>query len=131
MSNAALKALIVAVIADAIIDEAEVKQLRTQFYADGVIDQEEADAMFEINDACTGNDNHESYKTLFVEVLSDFVLKDEKTPGVVDAEEGQYLVDKIGADGQVDDQEKALLTHIRDNATSIESNPLKLLIATM
>ena len=67
------------VIADGVVDAAEVIELRTAFYADGVIDQDEADAMFAINDAVTGNDNDATYEQLFVDVLSDFVLKDEET----------------------------------------------------
>lgn len=119
------------VIADGVVDAAEVLELREKFYADGVIDQDEADAMFAINDAVTGNDNDPTYEGLFVEVLSDFVLKDEETPGVVDAEEGAYLVSKIEGDGEVDAAEKALLLNIEANATAIESEALVALIASV
>lgn len=123
-----LKSLVDSVIEDGVVDEQEVKELREQFYADGVIDQEEADAMFEINDAVTGGENHESYEKLFVDVLSDFVLKDENTPGVVDKSEGDYLASKIEGDGEVDGVEKALLLNLKENATEIQSEDLLALI---
>jgi uncharacterized tellurite resistance protein B-like protein len=123
-----MKELVASIVEDGVVDAAEVVEIRNVFYADGIIDREEADAMFAINDAVTGNDNAEEYALLFVKVLSDYVLEDEVSPGIVDVEEGDYLVDKIGADGQVDDAEKALLLNLAANATSIESDALKILI---
>ena len=38
-------------LADGVIDAAEVAQLKEVLYADGVIDKEEADFLFELNDA--------------------------------------------------------------------------------
>jgi hypothetical protein len=123
--------LIKSVIADGVVDADEVVELKKAFYADGVIDQEEADAMFQINDAVSGNENDETYKSLFVEVLSDFVLKDEETPGVIDETEGAYLVEKIQGDGEIDDVEKALLLNIEANAIEIQSTALVSLIASI
>lgn len=126
-----IKKLVSAVVADGVVDAAEVVELREAFYADGVIDQDEADAMFEINDAVSGNANDASYEQLFVDVLSDFVLKDEATPGVVDAEEGAYIVEKIQGDGEIDACERALLTNIKTSATSIESDSLNAMIENL
>lgn len=119
------------VVADGVVDAAEVVQIRDAFYADGKIDKDEADSMFEINDAVSGNDNDASYEGLFVDVISDFVLKDEKTPGVIDAEEGDYLVSKIEGDGEIDDVEKALLLNIKSKATEIQSESLNKLIDSL
>jgi len=124
-----MKELIKAIIEDGIVDQDEVVQLRKAIYDDGVVDQDEADAMFEINDAVTGNDNCQEYMDLFVEVISDYVLEDEETPGVVDDDEGDYLVEKIGADGKVDLAEKALLKNIAKKAKEITSQSLIDLIA--
>lgn len=126
-----MEELVANITADGVVDAQEVKDLREKFYADGKIDQEEADAMFDINDAVSGNDNDASYEQLFVDVLSDFVLKDEETPGVVDAAEGDYLVDKIEGDDTVDGVEKALLLNIKEKATSIESDRLNSLIESL
>lgn len=124
-----LKALVAMVVADGIVDPEEVTRIKEVMYADGTIDKDEADAMFEINDAVTGNNNCAEYQPMFVQILSDHVLKDEETPGVVDEEEGAYLVEKIGADGQVDDAERALLLNVEKEAIEIKSQALLDLIA--
>ncbi len=126
-----MKELVKNVVADGVVDADEVKAIREKFYSDGKIDQDEADAMFEINDAVSGNANDDSYEKLFVEVLSDFVLKDDETPGVVDQAEGDYLVSKIEGDGEVDSAEKALLLNIKANAKEIQSEKLNTLIGTI
>lgn len=116
---------------DGKVDAAEVAGLRERVYADGVVDQEEADALFAINDACSGNANDPSWEKLFVEGVGDFVLKDEKSPGAIDADEAQYLYDNILKDGEVDSTEKALLQRIKTEATSIADGPLKMEIASL
>jgi uncharacterized membrane protein YebE (DUF533 family) len=108
------------VLEDGVIDAEEVTQIKETIYADGVIDREEADFMFELNDIVSGKENALEWKDLFASALCDYVTKDEKTPGVVDAEEAKYIVDKINDDGQVDDAEKALLTKIKAEATLID-----------
>jgi hypothetical protein len=123
--------LVTDVLADGIVDASEVAVLRTAFYADGIIDKEEAEYMFQINDAVSGNNNDETYKQLFVDVLSDYVLKDEETPGVIDAEEGQFIVDGIEGDGQLDDAEIALLKNLKAKAVEIQSPTLNQLIDSL
>jgi len=100
---------------DGIIDAAEVNALRTELYEDGIIDREEADFLFDLNDATSGADNDASWQALFVEALSDYVLKDEESPGVIDDDEAGYLKSKIESDGVVDANELALLVNIVAN----------------
>jgi len=104
------------ILADGVIDEAEVKQLREVLYADGKIDREEAEFLFELNDAVSGNDNHPDWEALFVEAITSFLLEDETSPGEIDDDEAQWLLDKIQGDGQVDGIEKALLDHLKAKA---------------
>ena len=101
---------------DGIIDADEVNLIRQRIYKDGIIDREEADFLFELNDGASGADNDPSWKALFVEALTDHVLKDEISPGILDADEAAYLIDKIKADGKVDDIELELLVNIVANA---------------
>ncbi|MCF0245190.1 MAG: TerB family tellurite resistance protein, partial [Bacteroidaceae bacterium] len=68
-------------LADGIIDAAEVEKIKEILYADGVIDKEEADFLFELNDAVTGKDNDSSWETFFIQAIADFLLKDEVSPG--------------------------------------------------
>jgi len=105
-------------LADGIIDAAEVAKLKEILYADGVIDKEEAEFLFEINDAVTGKENDPSWETFFIQAISDFLLKDEVSPGEIDVDEAAWLVEKIGADGQVDGTEKALLVNLQKEAKS-------------
>jgi hypothetical protein len=96
-------------------------------YADGKIDQEEADFIFEINDAVSGKKNDTAWNQFFVQAISDYLLNDEKSPGVIDEEEGKWLVEKIGADGQVDGVEKQLLINLKKNAKSMPSSVISLI----
>lgn len=48
-------------LADGVIDAAEVVELKEVLYADGVIDKSEAEFLFELNDAVSGKNNHESW----------------------------------------------------------------------
>jgi uncharacterized tellurite resistance protein B-like protein len=104
------------ILADGVIDEAEVKQLREVLYADGTIDIEEAEFLFELNDAVSGKDNHPSWETLFVEAISAFLLEDEQSPGEIDETEAQWLLEKIQGDGQLDKTEKALIQNLKAKA---------------
>ncbi|MCF8070694.1 MAG: hypothetical protein K9L30_19095 [Desulfobacterales bacterium] len=104
------------ILEDGVIDAEEVKQIKKRLYADGVINNEEADFLFKLNDGVSGAENDPSWKDLFVEALTDFVTKDETSPGVVDADEAAYLIEKIKGDGKVDDIELALLVNITANA---------------
>ena len=115
------------ILEDGTIDKEEVKQLRKVLYADGKIDQEEADFVFELNDAVSGKKNDPTWNQFFVQVISDFLLKDEKSPGVIDEEEGKWLVEKIGSDGKVDGVEKQLLDHLKKNAKKIPASVTALL----
>lgn len=115
MSLGALKRLI---LEDGRIDKDEVRQIRTKIYADGVIDQDEAEFLFALNDATSDNDP--AWKPLFVNAIGSYVLDDLESPGAVDAEEAQWLVEKIKADGEVDENEAALIEYIRRQAISVD-----------
>jgi hypothetical protein len=102
-------------------------QLRKELYADGVIDREEADLLFELNDATSGAANDPSWNALFVEAISDFLLKDEISPGEVDDNEAEWLLARIVKDGVFDENEKALIAALKANAKSLPEKLLKAL----
>lgn len=109
-------------LADGVIDAEEVAKLKEVLYADGIIDKEEADFLFELNDAVTGKANDASWDAFFVQAIADFLLKDEVSPGEIDKNEAAWLVEKIGADGQVDGTEKTLLEKLKAEAKSFPAN---------
>ena len=82
---------------------------------------------FEINDAVTGKENDPAWETFFIQAISDFLLKDEVSPGEIDNDEAAWLVEKIGADGQVDGTEKALLENLKKEAKSFPASLAALL----
>ena len=114
-------------LADGVIDAEEVAKLKEVLYADGVIDKEEADFLFELNDAVTGKANDASWDAFFIQAISDFLLKDEVSSGEIDTDEAAWLIEKIGADGQVDGIEKALLENLKAEAKSFPANLAALL----
>ncbi|MGM0485566.1 MAG: TerB family tellurite resistance protein [Planctomycetota bacterium] len=118
------------IIDDGIVDADEVGQMRARLYEDGVIDREEAEFLFAINDAVSGAANHPSWGEFFVQAIADHVLQDEESPNEIDAGEAAWLKAKIEGDGQYDDIEKALLSRIKREAQSIAS-PLKELIDSL
>ncbi|MDP2341962.1 MAG: hypothetical protein Q8O67_13475 [Deltaproteobacteria bacterium] len=113
-----LSELKAAILKDGVIDADEAKQVREAIFADGTIDRAEADFLFEVNDAVSGKANHESWRALFVEALTKHLLADEKTPGVLDADELTWLVSKIQGDGAIDGSELALVVEISRVAKS-------------
>jgi hypothetical protein len=109
-------------LADGIIDLAEVKELKEILYADGVIDTEEAEFLFEINNAVSGKENDPGWETLFIEAITNYLLEDENSPGEIDEEEANWLYKKIKGDGQIDGTEKNLLVNLKSKAKSFPSN---------
>lgn len=109
-------------LADGIIDLAEVKELKEILYADGVIDIEEAEFLFEINDAVSGKENDPSWETLFIDAITNYLLEDENSPCEIDEEEANWLFKKIKGDGQIDGTEKNLLVNLKSKAKSFPSN---------
>ena len=114
-----------AIIADGIVDAEEVEMLKKVIYGAGGaggadVDRTEADCLFDINDATTSNDGHDSsWQDFFVEAISKHVLEDEESPGEIDESEGDWLISKVEGDGEYDLNEKALLAHIKENAKDI------------
>ena len=114
-------------LADGIIDKEEVAKLKEILYEDGVIDKDEAEFLFELNDAVTGNENAPEWEEFFIQAIADFLLKDEVSPGEIDSDEAAWLVEKIGADGQVDGTEKALLEKLQKEAKEFPASLAELL----
>jgi hypothetical protein len=118
-STAPLADVVKSILADGIIDDAEINALKNRLYADGKIDTEEAEALFQINDAAKGKSNSAEWNKFFADAISDYLLRDEKSPGIIDDDEAKWLIAKIERDGEIDDNEKFLLKTIKEKATSL------------
>lgn len=106
------------ILEDGIIDADEVIQLKSVLYADGVIDSDEANFLFDLNDAVSNNDNHISWNSFFIEAITDYLLEDETSPGEIDKDETNWLIERIKGDGQIDKIEKELLINLKNKAKS-------------
>ena len=105
-----LNALKIAILEDGVIDAEEVTQISAVIWDDGTIDREEADFLFDLNDA--KKEAVPEWTALFVKAISSHLLDDDTSPGEIDADEAKWLIGKIMGDGKVDKVEKALLTHL-------------------
>jgi hypothetical protein len=117
-----LKALKTSILTDGKIDADEVSQIKKVIYADGSIDAEEANFLFDLNDKCSGADNHPSWSTLFVDAICSYLLDDEKSPGEIDKKEAEWLLSKIQSDDKLDATELKLLKKLASTAKSIPEN---------
>jgi len=113
-----LKQLKIEILKDGIIDADEVKEIESVIYDDGEIDKEEADFLFELNDAVSGKSNHKSWEVLFIKAITSFVLDDDVSKGEIDEDEASYLFDKINGDGKIDAIEMKLLIHLKSSVNS-------------
>lgn len=109
-SHGELKA---AVLADGLIDDYEVAAIENAIWADGRIDQTDADLIFDLNDATVGKANSHNWQPLFIQALTAFVLEDNQTPGTIDDEEASYIASRIKTDDFVDPNEAMLLHHLK------------------
>lgn len=109
-------------LADGVIDAAEVKELETVLYADGKIDTDEAEFLFDLNNAVSGKSNHASWETLFIKAITSYLLEDENSAGEIDIDEAEWLYNKIKGDGQIDETEKSLLLNLKKQSKNFPSN---------
>jgi len=82
------------------IKDADVLKLRRNYYDDGIITAEEADVIFALNAACPVQDP--AWADCFVETITDYLVEQTEPRGYLTAENAQWLIERIGRDGQVD-----------------------------
>lgn len=119
-----LSTLKTAILADGVIDANEVEMLKAVILGTGSgggtgVDRDEAEFLFELNDAVSGQANDSSWMEFFVEALGKHLLEDENSPGAVDTAEAEWLVSQMEADAKLDDVEKALLSYLKSHASAM------------
>jgi hypothetical protein len=104
------------VLADGVIDEAEVKILRKELFADGKIDREEREFLVELRNTAQkkakGAELHPKFEKLFFEAIEQNVLAD----GEIDAREAAWLREMLFADKVIDANEKKFLARLKKGA---------------
>ncbi|MBC7552768.1 MAG: TerB family tellurite resistance protein [Taibaiella sp.] len=114
-------------LADGKIDAAEVAELEKHLYADGKIDTDEADFLFELNNAVSGNENAPEWEIFFIEAISGYLLDDVNSAGEIDEDEATWLHDKITGDGSIDATERNLLLHLSERSNNFPDHLAELL----
>lgn len=110
-----------AIIEDGVVDADEVEKLRERIFKDSKIDKQEAELLFQINNAVSGRENDPGWQELFVSVVSNFVLMDLSSPGEIDESEAAWLIGMMQGDGRIDQIELALLKEISERAQKVDS----------
>lgn len=82
------------------ITERDTLAFRQWTWADGKINAQEADALFEVNGLCKSNARE--WIDCFVEALSEYVVNGMAPKGYVSDENANWLMAKIDADGRVE-----------------------------
>ncbi len=91
--------LAAALIAKSSIDAADVLELRREVYADGIIDQAEAQAVFELERACESQESE--WIAFFVEELTYYFVSKAEPRGYVSDENSRFLMDEIAQDERI------------------------------
>ena len=97
------------------IKDADVLRVRRNYYDDGIITAEEADAIFALNDACPVQDP--AWADCFIETITDYLVEQAEPQGYLTAENAQWLIARIASDGRVETKtELELLVNVLDKA---------------
>jgi hypothetical protein len=100
------------------ITAVQTLELRRQLYADSRITETEAEWLFELNVSCKEQDK--SWRTFFVEALTDFVVHQMEPEGYVSDDNARWLAGRIDKDGALDSvTELELLLSIFETAKSV------------
>jgi hypothetical protein len=123
-------------IADEVINQGsinadQVKEIRLEIFSetrvmermleDGIVDREEAELLFSINEILPEGLYDDSWHDLFVEAITSHVLKDEISPDSLDEEEARFILMKVQKGGNISPIEMDLLVNL---SASVRSAPL-------
>jgi hypothetical protein len=97
------------------IKDADVLKVRRNYYDDGSITAEEADAILALNDACPVQDP--AWADCFIETITDYLVEQAEPQGYLTTEKARWLIDRIAKDRRVETKtELELLVNVLDKA---------------
>ncbi len=100
------------------LSDQQLSVLRQHVYADGHIDVNEADMLFQIN--TTSKTLPEAWKEFFVGVITDFLIRQTPPKGYIDESNAAWLMARIDHDGVVDlETELELLLYVMRQAKRV------------
>jgi uncharacterized tellurite resistance protein B-like protein len=107
------------ILADGTIDDAEVRVLQKELWADGKIDAKEVEFLIELRNTAQKKakakkaEVNPKFETLFFKAIEQNVLRD----GQISGRETKWLRKMLFADNKIDDNEKKFLGRIKKAAT--------------
>jgi hypothetical protein len=97
------------------VKDSDILKLRRAFNEDATISSAEADALFDINDACAIQDA--AWAGFFIETITDYIVNQARPEGYIVADNAAWLIERISADGRIDSRtELDLLVRVLDKA---------------
>lgn len=94
--------------------------VRRVVFGDVEVTPQEAETLIWLNEAT--EDVAPEWRQMFVEALTDFIVRQQHPPGYVDEANADWLMGALGRDDRVSrDTEMALLVHILEHATTTPS----------
>ena len=88
-----------AICASGTMTAAEAAALRRNYYKDGIISEDEANALFAIEQSCKAAPA--AWGPLFVEALTDYIVHQVKPTGYVTAGNASWLIERISNGGKI------------------------------
>ncbi len=82
------------------ISALDVADLREDVFKDSVVDKEEAEAVFHLDQVCKVKDP--AWTQFYVDALTDYFVWQAKPSGYVSTEQAEFLIDNIACDGRID-----------------------------
>ena len=101
------------VLADGLIDSADVEMLRQVLNLDEGLNQLKADFLIDLKNSVSHDKLTPEFKHLFVDALTAYLLNDEDSPGEIDENEARWLRGKIQSTGRTDEYDRALLDNLK------------------
>ncbi len=118
MTAAALADLTSTLTKNARIGAEDVLAMRRLVWADASVSREEADALMALNTACPVQASE--WIDYFVEVMTDYLVRQQQPEGYVDAVKAEWLMQWIDKDGRVDSRgELELLVKVVETAACV------------
>ena len=108
------------ILADGSIDDAEVRVLQRELWADGKIDAKEVQFLIDLRNSAQKKakakkaEVNPKFENLFFKAIEENVLRD----GRISAKEANWLRKMLFADGKIDEGEKKFLARIKRSARS-------------
>ena len=121
MSAENAKKLINQIIESGNVTPDQIRDLDSELNSDWVVNQEEIDLLFQLNNSLGGKDeNCPEWTEFFVRNVTRLVVMDMYTPGEIDGDEGNWLGGVFEKYRVHNDTETKLVDEIKKTTTSIQ-----------